>query len=132
MADIGTRVVQVPFQKGVNTRADKRAVEAPALTWAQNVVLDTEGVLRKRHGYAAISNDDPRVATVFDRCDGIAEYRNGIAAFAGEGHIWSRVAQADDLLQAEVGFAAIARTVNRSPLARKLRHFRHYAGRYRL
>lgn len=120
MGDIGTQIAQVPFSRGVNTRADKRSVEAPDLTWAQNVVLDTEGVLRKRHGYASISNDDPRSSISFDRCDGLADYAGGLVAFAGEGGTWARAEGLSDLCRMEPGngFAPNALLVSRTGLAR--------------
>jgi hypothetical protein len=118
MGDIGTKVIQVPFRGGVNTGADKRTVEAPALTWAQNVVLDTDGVLKKRKGYAALSNDDPRTSTVFNRCDALTAYEGGLAAVAGEGAVWHRVAASNHLIRAESGFAPVARVVRRRAIAR--------------
>lgn len=127
MGDIGTRVVQIPFRKGVNTRADKRAVESPSLTWAQNVVLDTEGVLRKRNGYVSLGTSDPRTVVAFSRCDALATYEGGLVAFGGDGSLRARTAGGDDLIRPahastpvaiEVGRRVIARNAASSGIAR--------------
>jgi hypothetical protein len=117
MGDIGTRVVQVPFSRGVNTRADKRAVEAPSLTWAQNVVLDTEGVIRKRKGYVSLATTNPRGGLTFDRCDGLATYEGGLVAFC-KSHTYARTAAGDDLVWIERGRSPVALEVGRGSVGR--------------
>lgn len=118
MADVGTQVVQVPLRGGVNTGVDKRAIEAPDLTWAQNVVLDTDGVLKKRRGYAAISSDNVRTVTTFNRCDGLAVYNDELVAFSGAGDLWARAEGNGDLANGGNCQAPSARIVSRRPIRR--------------
>jgi hypothetical protein len=79
-----------PFVKGVNTKADPRALQPPGLVVCENAVFDKVGSIQKRNGFDALALDNADGSGSLTRRRGLGTRRDELLMFAeGRAFSWS-------------------------------------------